>query len=362
MESIVSKILQHQKFSIPKILILLNAENEDERLLYQKAREIKLLNTGDKVYLRGLIEFSNVCDKDCFYCGIRKSNKRIKRYFLSDEEVIKASRFAFSNKYGSIVLQSGEMKSEKFVERIERLVKQIRQITGDEFGITLSCGEQSKTTYLRWFKAGATRYLLRIETANENLYNKIHPNDRSHDFQSRVNSLAVLKKIGYQVGTGIMVGLPGQTLLHLAEDILFMKKLDIDMCGIGPFIEHHETPLFHHNNIWDLDSRFDLTLKVLAIIRIMMKNINIAASTALQSIDKFGREKAIQLAANVFMPNLTPVHYREDYSLYDNKSCVKESPDDCQICTTARIEMVNGNIAFGEPGDSTHYILRRSKV
>lgn len=360
---IIRNILQKKEFSKKDIIDLLNSEKEDKKLLYRKAREVKLKHLGNDVYLRGLIEFSNICSKNCLYCGIRNDNNNVKRYFLSDAEIIQAAQFAYHHKYGSIVLQSGEITSMKFTDRIDDLIKRIRKITGENFGITLSCGEQDNSTYSRWFKSGANRYLIRIETSNEKLYSTIHPNDNLHSFQKRIASLKALKNIGYQVGTGIMVGLPGQNLSHIADDILFMKDIDIDMCGIGPYIEHKETPLFdQRNTLMPLNARFELTLKVLAILRIVLKDINIAASTALQSADKLGREKAIQVAANVFMPNITPETYRHEYDLYDNKPCITESPADCQNCTIARIKLAGGEVAFGEAGDSKHYLTRVIKL
>ena len=362
MNTSIKNILQNNDFSKDDIIELLYTNQSEAKLLYQKAKEVKSCQVGDKVFLRGLIEFSNLCVKDCFYCGIRKSNKSVQRYSLSDREIIQAAKFAFDEHYGSIVLQSGEVKSREFENRVDRLLKQIRKITGDNFGITLSCGEQDESTYSRWFESGANRYLLRFETSSKELYNKIHPYDSLHIFEKRIESLRVIKKTGYQVGTGIMVGLPGQTISHIADDILFMKAIDIDMCGIGPYIEHKETPLFEQRNtLMPLNARFELTLKVLAIIRIMMKDINIAASNALQSIDKLGREKAIQIAANVFMPNITPQSYRKNYNLYDNKPCIAESPVECQSCTVARINLANGKVAFGEAGDAKHYLHRMNR-
>lgn len=360
MNTSIKNIIQNKDFSKDDIIKLLSASYLEAKLLFQKAIEVKFCQLGDKVYLRGLIEFSNMCVKDCLYCGIRKSNKNVERYFLSDDEIIQAANFAFTQNYASIVLQSGELKSKEFIARIDVLIQRIRKLTGENFGITLSCGEQDESTYSRWFKSGANRYLLRIETSNEELYNKIHPNNSLHSFQKRIESLRVLKKTGYQVGTGIMVGFPGQNVSHIADDILFMKDIDIDMCGIGPYIEHKETPLFdQHNTLMPLNARFELTLKVLAILRIIMKDINIAASTALQSIDKLGREKALRVAANVFMPNITPQSYRKNYNLYDNKPCIVESPFDCQSCAIARINLANGKIAFGEVGNSKHYLHRK---
>jgi biotin synthase len=363
MNNTIPNILSNNIFTVTNIIRLLKSKDGNLELLYKRSKEVKESIVGNKVYLRGLIEFSNICQKDCLYCGIRKSNTNAKRYFLSDEEIIQAAKFAFDQNYASIVLQSGEMSSPSFTERIDRLIKRIVKITGSEFGITLSCGEQNDSTYAKWFNSGANRYLIRIETSNEELYHKIHPRNGAHNFQNRIESLRTLKNLGYQVGSGIMVGLPGQSLRHIAEDILFLKEMDIDMCGIGPYIEHKETPLYNqHAKLLPAKLRFELTLKVLSILRIIMQDINIAASTALQSIDKLGREKAVQIAANVLMPNITPKYYRKSYYLYDNKPCMMENPIDCQNCTIARINLANGKVAFGEAGDSKHYINRKMIV
>ncbi len=190
-----------------------------------------------------MIEFSNVCSKDCFYCGIRKSNSEVIRYTISDKEIFDACRFAWDNGFGSVVLQSGELSTPTFVKRVDHLLKEIKKLSNNELGITLSCGEQSKETYRRWFESGAHRYLLRIEASNRELYYKIHPNDKKHNFEQRLESLSFLKETGYQVGSGVMIGLPFQTIEDLADDLLFFKKIDIDMCGMGPYIEHENTPL-----------------------------------------------------------------------------------------------------------------------
>ncbi|HEY9123307.1 MAG TPA: radical SAM protein, partial [Bacteroidales bacterium] len=210
MQKIFSSILALESFEASDLKVLLNSEGEQKKALFEKANEIKQSIIGNKVFFRGIIEYSNVCQKDCFYCGIRKSNKKIKRYTVSDPEVIDAALFAFKNRYGSIVLQSGEMTSPAFVERIENLLRQIRLLTNGQLGVTLSMGEQSEETYQRWKNAGAHRYLLRIESSNRQLYAQMHPNDAMHNFDRRLDCLKLLKKLGYQVGTGVMIGLPGQ--------------------------------------------------------------------------------------------------------------------------------------------------------
>lgn len=360
MTNTVEDILKQEYFSKSDIIKLLSSERDEKILLFRKSEEIKDKYIGRKVWFRGLIEFSNVCGKDCLYCGIRKGNRNLTRYNLTDDEIIEAARFAYVNRYGSIALQSGELEGTIITGRIENLLQRIKELSHGELGITLSVGEQEPEVYQRWFDAGAHRYLLRVESTNESLYNKIHPNDSKHSFNRRLDCLRNLQDIGYQTGTGVMIGLPFQTLDDLAGDLLFMKEFDIDMCGMGPYIEHADTPLIVNSGILlTLKERFDLTLKMIAILRIMMKDINIVAATALQAIDPIGREKAVKIGANILMPNITPGKYRDSYKLYDNKPCTDDSAEDCRSCLEARVSLADTEVIYGEWGDSAHYTARR---
>jgi len=357
----VREIIDKEDFTKVNIISLLESQGEERTLLYQESAEIKEKYIGKKVWFRGLIEFSNICSKDCLYCGIRKGNKNLERYTLSDDEILAAARFAYINRYGSIALQSGEIESQIVTNRIENLLHKIKELSNGELGVTLSVGEQEPEVYKRWYEAGAHRYLLRVESTNQSLYNKIHPDDSRHDFNKRMKCLKALQDIGYQTGTGVMIGLPFQTMDDLAGDLLFMKEFNIDMCGMGPYIEHADTPLIEHSqNLLPLKERFDLTLKMIAIIRIMMKDINIVAATALQAIDPIGREKAIKIGANILMPNITPGKYRDSYKLYDNKPCTDDSAEDCQSCLEARISLADSEVIYSEWGDSKHYTERIS--
>jgi biotin synthase len=343
-----------------EIVELLKSEGLAKKKLFEQSASIKKSHVDDKVYYRGLIEFSNICAKNCFYCGIRKDNKKVNRYNLTDEEILNAAQFANENKFGSLVLQSGELESKAFGSRVEKLLQKIHQKTNQSLRITLSCGEQSIDTYRRWFESGAHRYLLRIESSNPELYHKLHPDDDMHRFHKRMESLLNLQDTGYQTGTGVMIGLPFQTYEDLAGDIEFMNTFNIDMVGMGPYVEHADTPLYKFkDHLMPLEQRFELTLKMIAVLRIYMKDINIAAATALQSIDKMGREKAIKIGANVIMPNITPGKYRDSYRLYDNKPCTDDSADDCVNCLEVRIALTNNQIAFNEWGDSLHYRRRK---
>lgn len=345
-----------------EIINLLGSTGIEKEKLFKQAREIRDRTVGNKVYFRGLVEFSNICAKNCLYCGIRKGNSNVVRYDLSDNEILDACRFAWENKFASVVLQSGELSSSSFVKRVDRLLKAIKTFSGNELGITLSCGEQTRETYRRWYESGAHRYLLRIEATNRNLYEKIHPVNKLHSFERRLQALHYLRETGYQVGTGVMIGLPFQTLDDLAGDLLFFRELDIDMCGMGPYIEHEDTPLYEHRHLLQTrKERFDLALKMIAVLRILMSDINIVAATALQAIDPAGREKAVAIGANVIMPNLTPMAHRKDYLLYEDKPCLDEDAELCKQCLEARIHLAGSEIGYGEWGDSKHFGSRHAK-
>jgi len=354
--TIIEEILNKHSFGREDIISLLSAGEEDSSVIYQKAGEIKKAFVENKVYFRGLIEYSNYCTKNCFYCGIRSGNLRCARYEMADDEVLGAARYAWENRFASIVIQSGERDDEKFISKIEQLITDIQAMAHNELHITLSLGEQKPDTYRRWFKAGAHRYLLRIEVSNPELYRKLHPDDKHHSHQSRLEALKALREAGYQVGTGVMIGLPFQAVSDLADDLLFFKDFDIDMVGMGPYIEHQDTPLYQYRmELLPLRERFLLSLRMVAVLRIMMKDINIAATTALQAIDPFGREQALRVGANVIMPNLTPTKYRQDYLLYENKPCLNEEAEACKGCLETRIRMAGDAIAYGEWGDSKKY-------
>lgn len=356
----IHEVLKKSDFTHEELVFLLESDVDQRQHLYKKALEVKDAIVGNKVYFRGLIEFSNVCAKNCYYCGIRRSNKRVERYYLTEQEVLDAAVYAHQERFASLVIQAGERSDKQHVATITSLLEAIHRRTNNEMHITLSLGEQSEETYRQWFNAGAHRYLLRIEETDQVLYRRLHPEDKTHDFAARIACLDSLRKVGFQVGTGVMIGLPFQTIPNLADNLLFFKDYDIDMAGMGPYIEHEDTPLweFRHTLLPRVD-RFDLSMKMIALLRIMMPDINIAATTAMQAIDPIGREKALKVGANVIMPNLTPVKYREGYLLYDDKPCVDEEADECKNCLEARIKLAGAEIGYGEWGDSLHYRDRK---
>lgn len=335
---------------------LLSATGEEEKQLFGRSAEIKLRQVGNKVYLRGLIELSNICGKDCYYCGIRCSNRKANRYILTHDEVMQAVQSAYRQGFGSVAIQSGEVSSTTFVAYVDTIVRDIKKMTNGEAGITLSCGEQTEETYRRWFESGAERYLLRIETSSGKLYRKLHPDDERHSYTKRRNALEALRKTGYQTGTGVMIGLPFQTVEDLADDLLFMQQFDIDMCGMGPYIEHVHTPLFaYHDQLLPLTERLRLALRMISLLRILMPDINIAATTALQAISQDGREQAITVGANVLMPNITPEKYRKDYFLYENKPLSARSDEEELHYLGQRLKAIGHEIGYFLRGNSLHY-------
>ena len=336
-----------------EIVALLSLEETDE--LFKAAYQVKCRHIGKKVSLRGLIEMGNHCAKDCYYCGIRMSNHNVSRYRLGEEDVVRMAKWCFERGYGLVVLQSGEIESEANTAMVERILAWIREFGGDAFGVTLCLGEQTEEVYRRWREAGAHRYLLRIESSNPTLYARIHPAD--HLFERRAECLRVLKRLGYQTGSGVMIGLPGQTLDDLAHDIEFFREMDMDMIGMGPYLPHAETPLGAGISMTPeyMKRQLLLGLKMIAVTRLHLHDVNIAATTALQALDDTGREQGILAGANVIMPNVTDVEYRRQYQLYPNKPCLDENAAKCHNCLNWRMMSIGEIINWGERGDSPHY-------
>lgn len=335
------------------IAMLSLTDPSETEALYRRAYEVKRRYVGTKVYFRGLIELSNICSKDCHYCGIRSGNPNVRRYTICREEVIAEAKWCFEQRYGSIVLQAGEREDAAWTDFVTDLIQGIKEVSGGELGITLSLGEQTDEVYRCWHEAGAHRYLLRIETSNPALYQTLHPAD--HSFEKRLNCLRTLKKLGYQVGTGVMIGLPGQTVADLADDILFFYDEDIDMLGMGPFIPHHETPLAHLVDGYDAGAALDRGLKMIAACRIALKDVNIASTTALQALMSTGRELGLLAGANIIMPNITDTRFRESYQLYEGKPGLDENAISSREGLERSILSIGESIGYGEWGDSRHF-------
>lgn len=309
--------------------ILLCEEPEFGEYLAEKARAVREQYYGKDVYLRGLIEFTNYCKNYCRYCGIRRDNKKADRYRLSEEDIMSCSDIGYELGFRTFVLQGGE-DSYFTDDRIVSIVSGIKERHPD-CAVTLSIGEYEKESYKRFFEAGADRYLLRHETADKGHYEVLHPAEMSYDH--RMKCLSDLREIGYQVGCGMMIGSPGQTIEHLIKDLRFMQEFSPEMAGIGPFIPHHDTEYADYE-----PGTVDLTLRLLSVIRLILPDVLLPATTALGTIDPFGREKGIAAGANVVMPNLSPTDVRGKYLLYDNKICTGDEAAECIRCMSMRVE------------------------
>lgn len=322
------------EFTKKEIVDILKDDRQNE-WLFSLADKVRRENVGDEVHLRGLIEFSNICHCFCKYCGLRCENKELDRYRILPDDIVKYAQKAVEMGYKTIVLQSGE---DAFYTR-EILCDIIKRIKEFDVALTLSIGERSFDDYKAFRDCGADRYLIRIETTDKDLYKKMHPN---MSFDNRVRCLKDLRKLGFEVGTGCLVGLPEQTVESLADDVLFFKEINADMVGIGPFIAHPHTPLKDTAN-----GNFTLALKVMALTRILLKNINIPATTAMETLNPNGRIIALQSGANVVMPNVTTTEYRAKYEIYPNKICINENPSQCFHCISGKIKSIGRTVSTG---------------
>ncbi len=332
MKSIIDKLVKTRDLTDEEFeQLILCKDKESIEYLAAKAREVREAVYGKEVYLRGLIEFTNYCKNDCLYCGIRRSNKNAERYRLTEEQILSCCEVGYKLGFRTFVLQGGEdayFNDDVLVP----LIKEIKEKYPD-CALTLSVGEREKDSYQKLFDAGADRYLLRHETADKEHYESLHPAELS--FDHRMKCLWDLKEIGYQVGCGMMIGSPNQTVKHLIKDLRFLQEFNPEMVGIGPFIPHHDTPFANCET-----GSVEITLKLLSIIRIMLPEVLLPATTALGTADGLGREKGILAGANVVMPNLSPTDVRDKYLLYDNKICTGDEAAECIRCMSLRVSKV----------------------
>ncbi len=332
MNSLIKKAIENRSLSQSEIVELLKDENINDDL-FKAADQTRKEFLGDEVHLRGLIEFTNICKQNCLYCGLRRDNKNIQRYRLSEDEIVDFAKKAVEYGYKTIVLQGGE--DDYFnVDRLTNIIKHIKEF---DVAITLSIGEKTYDEYLEILKAGADRYLIRVETTDELLYNQMDP---GMSLQNRIQCIKNLKSLGFETGSGSLIGLPNQTFESIAQDILFFKEIDADMIGIGPFIPNDDTPLKDAQG-----GDFTLSLKVMALIRILMPDINIPATTAMETLNKNGRIIALQCGANVVMPNVTEGDYRMLYAIYPGKICIGDTPSHCRNCITGKITSIGRTIS-----------------
>ena len=332
MKELIEKAKNTHTLSLDEIVNILES-NED--YLYTAADSVRKQYVGDEVHLRALIEFSNICRCNCYYCGLRCENPNTERYRLSGDEILDLAGKAISYGYRTIVMQSGE---DPFftANYLAGIIKEIKKLEPSP-AITLSIGERSFEDYKILKEAGADRFLLRIETTDQELYKNLHPH---MDFENRVRCRKDLKSLGYELGTGSLVGLPDQTLESIAKDILFFKEISADMIGVGPFIPHKDTPLKDASG-----GTFDLARKVIAIVRLLMPDINIPATTAMETLNPEGRIIALQSGANVVMPNATEGDYRKKYEIYPGKICINDSPAQCRNCIENKIKSIGRTIS-----------------
>ena len=325
--------------------------------LYAAACELKFREVGRGVYLRGLVETSNICTRNCLYCGIRKGNSAVRRYEFTLDEIVAGAKLAAEFGYGAAVLQGGERSDARFVDFVTEAVRRIGELPNAP-ALTLSFGEQTLETYLKWREAGAVRYLLRIETTDSGLYASLHPEGT---LEGRKAALRRLREAGFQVGTGVMIGLPGQSTAMLARDVEFFRTVDADMIGMGPWIPHHGTPLgiAHMGTHADDLRRLELGLRMIAVTRLQLKDVNIAATTALQSISPAdGRERGILAGANVIMPNVGDLKHRADYTLYDGKAGLDENAEAIRRKLDESLAEIGEFVRYGVSGTPRHYLKR----
>lgn len=343
MKSLVDKLRKEGSLTREEWIFLIENRNlQLAEYIYEQAREVRQKHYGNRVYIRGLIEFTNYCKNDCFYCGIRKSNVNASRYRLVKEDILDCCAKGYELGFRTFVLQGGEDKY--FTdERVVEIISAIREQYPD-CAITLSIGEKSFESYKKFFRAGAERYLLRHETYDTKHYGKLHPETLSANH--RQQCLIDLKKIGYQVGTGFMVGSPYQTAENLADDMLFIKELNPQMVGIGPFVPHKDTPFAN-----EVAGTLELTLYMLGLLRLMLPKVLLPSTTALGTIHPGGRELGILAGANVVMPNLSPSNVREKYLLYNNKICTGDEAAESVERLKKRMEEI-GYVVVVSRGDS----------
>ncbi len=331
-QQIINKAESTHELSKDEIVELL-VNNEINKQLFNAANRVRKKYVGNEVHLRGLIEFSNICSRNCFYCGLRRDNKNIKRYKMEPDQIINLAKKASAFGYKTFVCQSGEGNLYS-IDDMTYIISEIKKL---DVAVTLSIGEKTKEEYKAYKQAGADRFLLRIETTDKKLYKELHP-EMSHE--NRINCLKIIKELGYETGTGCLIGLPNQTLESLADDIIFFKNLNADMIGVGPFIPNEDTPLKNEKG-----GTFEHALKVMAITRLLLPDINIPATTAMETLNQKGRLIALQSGANVVMPNVTEAKYKILYKIYPCKICINDSPDDYRSGLTEKIYNIGRTIS-----------------
>lgn len=330
-----------------------------EEPLFRAASAVLERTIGPSVYLRGIVEISNACQKNCFYCGLRRDNPGVARYHMSPTEIIDTILIGWKAGMRSFLLQSGELLGDAHIDGVTKVLEECGRRWGDSVRMVLSLGELPSPVLDSLHEAGGGRYLLRIETSDRDLYGRLHPKDGIHRWSARDACLRHLHATGWQTGSGVMIGFPWQTTSVLSGDLEYLKELDIDMCGMGPWIEHAGTPLYEaRNHAPGRERRVDLTLRMIALLRLLLPDINISATTALQTLDPRGLEKGLKAGANVFMPNLTPLKFRLNYNLYEGKTVVADDLEAVIRHNKDRCDAIRRSLVPDDPGDPVHFARR----
>ena len=365
----LAELLHQQTFTDEEAARLLALTDPDEcRMLQERAYALTTELLGTNVYLRGLIEVSNVCTSNCRYCGIRKNNHSVKRYTLDEETVLACALLAARAGYGSIAIQAGERRDPKWIEWIAELLRKIHAKTVSDalpsgLGITLRLGEQTYEVYRYWAEASGNpqglRYLLRIESSNPKLFHALHctPGKNEKVLEHRYRALEDLRRAGYQVGTGVMIGLPGQTIEDLVADIRAFERIDADMIGMGPYITSSGADMVDEG-MMPVPSLMQLSLNMIAVTRLIMRNVNIAAATALETLVPNGRIKGILHGCNVVMPNITPQQTRSDYQLYNNKAGCEVGAESNILVEENIVHLAHRTLGLNKLGSSLRWQMR----
>ena len=344
---------EENKETVKEILRLLRTQPQERQALFDRADELRQQQMGDDVFLRGIVEFSNICSNHCQYCGIRAQNTKVNRYRMDADEILAVAHKMGDWQQGTIVLQSGEADSPEENRRIGEIIRRIKKET--PLAVTMSVGNRSKDVYAHWRECGMDRFLLRFETSDPALFAQMHPDCT---LEERLECLTALRELGVQVGSGFMIGVPGETLEILANNILLCREYDFDMIGIGPFISHPDTPFGTKTNAYKDDT--DMYFVAVAALRLFNPDAHIPATTAFDAVfpNHEGRNLVLQRGANVFMPNNTPQKYRGDYLLYPDKPCVDEDTGQCALCAAGRVSLLGRTIGEG-PGHSRKTTSKR---
>ena len=337
---LLDKLYNEHDLEYDALLRLVETKNKNEHLdILKKADELRRKTMGEEVHLRGLIEFSSHCRQNCFYCGLRRGDTNLSRYRLEPDEIIKVAEDAYKLGYRTVVLQSGE-DTYYDVDKMVYIINGIKRKA--DVAITLSIGERPFDEFKKMKEAGADRYLMRFETADRDFYARLHP---GMSYADRINCLKIFKELKYEVGSGFIVGLPGETSQIIVQNLMLVKKLNLEMVGIGPFIMHDSTPLSGSPN-----GSVDMTLRLIALIRLLLPYANVPATTALGTLDMMGRQKGLNAGANVVMPNVMPPKYRPKYQIYPAKICIREKPENCRMCIEGIIGSLGRKVGTGYGG------------